>query len=307
VLIKITPLLVLFWFGLKRQYRTVATGALTVLLAGPVADAVVFGPRDAAGLYADWVQRAVTHGSHRGLIRTQAELDWRNQGLGAVLCRWLHPTNYALRWDNDPRFPAPEVTRRMNVADLPPGAIATLASVIQAAALLGLVWLARRPAAVLPAGRIRLEWALFLGAMLWFMPVMRAYHLVWLFPLAGLTCDAVCRLWQRRRRWSTLGLAGVGCLVLAQVLARDERLEAGGLLLGAAVGLCVPIILLIVRLGQQPADWPEPFALPGGAGVSSRRGPSPGRGPGPGHHGSEQGPAPSLAAPDADRSRQAHG
>ena len=118
VLIKVTPLLLVLWFLLKRQFRTAAVAIVTVLLAGPVADVIAFRPAYASDCYRGWFHNAVTNGSHRGLILTQTEMDRRNQGLGAVLSRWLHPTNYGLHYDNDPRLTTTEPPATMNVAHL---------------------------------------------------------------------------------------------------------------------------------------------------------------------------------------------
>jgi hypothetical protein len=71
-------------------------------------------------------------------------MDWRNQGMGAVMCRWLHPTNYNTRFDNDPRQrPAPEVYR-LNVANLSPRQVSAVVLVIEGLLLGGLLWLGRR-------------------------------------------------------------------------------------------------------------------------------------------------------------------
>lgn len=248
VLIKIVPLLLVVWFALKRQFRTVAAALATIVLAGPVADAVVFGASDAGDIYRSWVRAAVHEASHSGLIAAQREMDWRNQGMGAVMCRWLHPTNYNTRFDNDPRQrPAPEVYR-LNVANLSPRQVSAVVLVIEGLLLGGLLWLGRRGARGLNVWALRVEWALFVTAMLWFMPVMRSYHVIWAYPLVALLAGAIhhhgVAHW-----WSLIAWAALLGLVGSQATAVWMESGAGGAILGAVLGLGVPAVLLRRRVG----------------------------------------------------------
>lgn len=255
VLTKVAPILIVVWFLLKRQFRTVAAAVLTIVLAGPVADLVVFGPAYTTDCYRSWFRNAATNGSQRGLIQAQREMDWRNQGLGAVASRWLYPTNYALHFDNDPRLEAPDEVRTMNVAQLSRPTVARIVLALHGLSLLGLLWLARRPANRLPVWHLRLEWALFMLAMLWFMPVMRGYHLIWAHPAIAMLAGAVHNV-GHRRQWSLLALASLLGLVAVQVALRWTLPQAAGILLWSVVMLALPIAVMLVWLGRNPAALP---------------------------------------------------
>ncbi|HMQ15304.1 MAG TPA: glycosyltransferase family 87 protein, partial [Phycisphaerae bacterium] len=185
ILLKLTPALLLAWFGLKREWRTVAVACATIAVAGPLADVAALGPRLTAETYRLWWHEAVVEGSHRGNIVAQREMDWRNQATGAVLCRWLHPTSWSLRFDNDPRARVVAAEQYLNIADWPREHVATLVQALSLASVVLLAWLARRPARQLGEWQLRAEYALFVLAMLWLMPVMRGYHLIWALPALG--------------------------------------------------------------------------------------------------------------------------
>jgi len=265
-LIKLTPGFVVLWFLLKRQYRLVAVAAATFVLAGPASDVVAFGPQYTRDTYLAWFDTAVRDGSHRGLILNQLEMDWRNQGVGAVLCRWLHPTNYSTHFDNDPRIRFPVVPATMNVANLPLPTVAWIAVGLIAASVLLLVWLARRPARELSEWRLRLEWSLFGLAMLWLMPVMRRYHLIWAVPAISVI-GGVMHYVGHRAAWARFTLACIGFVVLTQigtgekVLTGTKFVEGGGALLLGALALAVPLVLMLRRLDRDPHAIP-PDALP---------------------------------------------
>ncbi|MBK9128645.1 MAG: DUF2029 domain-containing protein [Phycisphaerales bacterium] len=244
-LLKITPALLLFWLLLKREFRAAGVAMLTIFLAGPVGDLAVFRG-DAAAVYTDWLTRAVHEGSHAGLVRTQREIDWRNQGLGVVLCRWLHPTPYTTRFDNDPRmdrqFTLPE-TRTINVASFPLSVVATIVTGSAVASLLVLVWVTRRPASALSAWQRRVEFALVLLAMLWLMPVLRRYHLIWMLPALSLLLAQIYRLgWQDRWSWLAAGCVTLFAALQAGMLV--ERVEAMGPQLLSVALLAVPLVVL---------------------------------------------------------------
>lgn len=270
-LMKITPGLIIVWFLLKRQYRTVAVAGLTVLLAGPVSDVIVFGPRDTVAVYRDWFDNTVRRSGHFGLVTTQREMDWRNQGLGAVLSRWLHTTDYTTRFDNDPRAHTEYEPRYMNVAHWPLPSIAMLAQAASIVTLIALLLFARKPASKLTVWQLRLEWALFVLAMLWFMPVMRRYHMVWAFPAVAMLAACV-HYAGPRSGWTRVALASIAILVAAQIGALKvlRWVEASGGLLLAVVCLAIPILIMLRRIARNSnALPPDPFlrrAAPAGGG-----------------------------------------
>ncbi len=260
VLLKITPGLLVVWYALKRQYRTTAVAFATVLLAGPVSDAIVFGPETAWQAYRGWQRRAVHTGSHAGLIRTEREMDWRNQGMGAVLARWLHDTDYSTHFDNDPRIQtkyAAEQPQTLNVANWSLSGVATLATGISLGSLLVLILLARRPAARMPVWSLRFEFVLFMLAMLWLMPVMRRYHMIWALPAVSLLGAGLHYMgWRGLWSWLTLGclLAVLG----GQVGLLWRPLEAAGVVLVSVLVLMIPVITLLRKLARDPAALPPP-------------------------------------------------
>jgi hypothetical protein len=262
VLIKVTPVLLVVWFALKRQFRVVAVAAITALLAGPVADAIVFGPAEAVDVYRAWYDHAVVHGSHRNLILTQTEMDWRNQGMGAVLSRWLHPTNYTTHYDNDPRMSGSPIVATINVCDLSRETVAWVTLGLQGLSLAGLLWLARRPAKSTPVWRLRLEWALFVLAMLWFMPVMRAYHLVWALPAISLL-GAVTHYLGHRHWWSAGAMGAMLGLVAAQVALNWTLPQAAGVLLWVVALVALPMVVMLLWLQRNPSAIPEDYYFDG--------------------------------------------
>lgn len=262
-LVKITPALLIGWFLLKRQFRVVSVALLTILLAGPLSDALVFGPAHAADCYRAWLQRAAARSSQTGLILNQLEMDWRNQSLAAVASRWLHPTNFATHFDNDPRLRPPDPPATLNVVTLPRGVVAAIVGAISLASLLALAWIARRPAAELDRWRLRSEWVLFLLASLWLMPVLRRYHFVLAAPALSVLFGAM-HFAGIRSRWTRAALACVGLFALTQ-FAVAERLiwgtkfmEGGGVLLLGLVLLATPHVLLVVGMqrGARPRALP---------------------------------------------------
>jgi len=264
VLLKLTPALLLVWFGLKRQRRVVAAGLATVLLAGPASDALVFGPRGAQEVYSAWFERAVTRSSSRGLIVNQIEMDWRNQGVGAVLCRWLHPTSYSLRFDNDPRIKIDREPAFVNVAELSLPSVARAVEVLMIAGLAGLVWVCRKPAVHLTAWQLRLEWALVLLAMLWFMPVLRRYHFIWMTPALTLLVSTAYYRW-RSWHWRFASVGSMVLLVLGQAallsrLADTDVVEGVGVFQFTLVAMMVAVVWLLRRLDRDPSELaPDAF------------------------------------------------
>ena len=264
ILLKVTPALLALWFVLKRQYRTAAATLVTVVLLGPAMDLVWLGPSATADAYRAWVRNAVTTGSQRGLILAQCEMDWRNQGLGAVLARWLYPANYNTHFDNDPRvqadYASPE-TLTLNIATLPLEAVAGLATIVIGLSLIGLIWLARRPARAMTLWELRFEWALFVLAMLWLMPVLRRYHMIWALPAVSLLGAGV-HYSGRSTRWSRLALACIGAAVVLQLTLLSHRLEAMGALPASVAALALPLVVLLRRLKRAPDALPHAHCAP---------------------------------------------
>lgn len=264
VLLKLTPGLLVLWFVLKRQWRTVAAAVVTIALAGPVSDVLVLGPGETRSAYERWLHKAVTTGSQAGLVRTQREMDWRNQGLGAVLSRWLHPTDYSTRFENDPRIAAryaEDAPATLNVITLPTELVARIVTAISLAALGLLVWAARRPAKRLTAWQLRFEWALFVLAMLWFMPVMRYYHMIWAYPAVALLAAAV-HYAGLHRGWSRLALVCLGLVVAGQFALLHRPLAAGGAALFSVLALAIPLLVLLARLARNPTALAPPSFEP---------------------------------------------
>ncbi len=275
-LIKITPALLLAWFVLKRANRTAAVGLLTIVLAGPVSDMIVLGPATATQAYVSWAERAVSRSSHRGLIASQTEMDWRNQGLGAVLSRWLHPTSYALRFDNDPRIQTQKPAAYVNVMELPRETVATLTNALLAASLLGLFWLTRRPAAGLSEWQLRIEWTLYLLAMLWMMPVLRRYHLIWMTPAVVVFQSMLYFHWHVRW-WRWAGVGAIGVVTAAQFAALTRLLdtdvvEGAGVFLASLVvlGMTGVVLLMAERRGALREAAPRATRAPARGSADAR-------------------------------------
>lgn len=265
VLLKLTPGLLVLWFLLKRQYRVVGAAVLTVIVAGPVSDVLVFGPDRTAEAYRAWARKSIDIGSHRGLILHDREMDWRNQSLSAVLTRWLTPTNYNTHFDNDPNIQRDYdhlPVRTMNVADLSRPTVVAIVMGIVFVSLAGLVWLARKPASELTAWQIRFEWALFVLAMLWFMPVMRRYHMVWALPAVSLL-GAGIHYMGFRAAWSRFALVCIALAVMVQFTMLYRPLEAGGTILFSVLVLMLPLVAMLVRLGRDPTSLTPPYFVKG--------------------------------------------
>lgn len=257
ILLKLTPGLLAIWFLLKRQYRVVAVAGLVALAFGPLADLVVFRPDHVTDVYRSWFRSAIVKGSHTGLILEQREIDWRNQSLSAVASRWLHPTTYDLHFDNDPRIRVDTRDLKINIANLSRPTIVNIVLAVAACSALGLFWLARRPASQMTPWELRLEWALFVLAMLWLMPVMRRYHLIWAFPTIVILGAALNHV-GLRSLWSKWALGTTILVMCAQVVIGFQEyidanlLEAAGIFLAAVFLLSLPSITMLTHLARLP-------------------------------------------------------
>jgi len=97
-------------------------------------------------------------------------------------------------------------------------------------------------------------------AMLWFMPVLRGYHIIWAYPSVAVLAAAMHH-GRRRRGWFVLSWVCVLLAVGAEVAgakfeltsARAIWLHAGGILLGFVVVLALPLVVLLAR-GRSAAD-----------------------------------------------------
>jgi hypothetical protein len=239
-----------------------------------VSDTLALSPDLAAGAYRSWFARAVTDGSHRALILTDRELDWRNQGLGAVASRWLTNTSYATRFDNDPRIQASLgqiPPRRLNVADWRRESVAAGVNAAAMLLVLALVWLARRPARQLTAWQLRFEWALFVSSMLLLMPVMRRYHMIWAYPAVALIA-AGAHYRAFRGIWVWAGMSSLAALAATQALlwltpeagfvTSVTAVEAAGAFLAAAGLISLVVGAMLLMLQRAPSALPPPhFAV----------------------------------------------
>ena len=79
----------------------------------------------------------------------------------------------------------------------------------------------RRPAKLLNRSQLRLEWAVVLLAMMWFMPVLRLYHYAWAYPLLAMLCSRQLR---RQAGISTRLAVAVVVLWVAPMVVLDSRL-----------------------------------------------------------------------------------
>jgi hypothetical protein len=204
--------------------------------------------------------------------------------LGAVLSRWLHPTSYATRFDNEPRAPASPYPKLVNVAHLTPETVASIVTVVLGLSLVGLLVLARRPARALNLWQLRMEWALFVLAMLWFMPVMRRYHMIWALPAMALLAAGVHHVgW--RRRWSILALIAMFIVVGSQIALISKEfigtnlLEGYGITLFAVITLAVPLIAVLLWLARNPAAVAQDVFATASTGDGPADDPAPERAP----------------------------
>ena len=94
--------------------------------------------------------------------------------------------------------------------------------------------------------------------MLWFMPVMRRYHLIYLLPAVSLLGGGI-HYSGPRSRWSLAAWIALGLALLAQLSLLSLRLEAMGMLLASVAVLAVPLIMMLVRLGRRPAALADPL------------------------------------------------
>jgi hypothetical protein len=228
---------------------------LTILIAGPVADAIIWGPSQTLSYYRAWAHESISIGSSGGLIRTQREMDYRNQATAAVAARWLHSASYTRKWDNDPRLTSNEEPAYFNAVNLPRQRIATLVTAIQILLLGTLIWIARRPAQRLTAWRLRAEWALFVLAMLWFMPVMRRYHWIWALPAISMLGYAI-DVFGPRSRIGAVAIASVALFFAAQWSILHPMTEAMGFVWISLILLALPLIIAL-RQRAEPAIAPE--------------------------------------------------
>jgi hypothetical protein len=183
-LLKLAPALLVLWCALKRRWSAVASAVLVVLLLGPALDAVQFGPRQAWRWQVEWMQRIRYSGSSLAVLQAGEQCDYGNHSAAAVLRRLLH---------------ADQVSGS-SIVDWPMPAITATWVVLMAAGSAVLVWTARRPASRLSTERLRWEFALWCLGLLWFMPVVRQYHLLWAYPAVSLLLGQMASGWLQRPR-----------------------------------------------------------------------------------------------------------
>lgn len=264
VLLKLTPALLIVWVALKRQWQTVLVAGLTLVLAGPVGTLLAFGPTHTFAAYQKWFDGAVRDGGPRQLILQDRELDWRNQSSAAVMARWLTDASASTRIDNDPRLTHENrPPRTINVVNWSRQSVATLQSVLAGAVLLSLLLLWRKPGSKLSDEAWRVEFALVLLSMLWFMPVMRRYHVIWALPAVVVLASGLhYRGW--RSAWSVSAVGAILSLFFAQAwmiyeaaVLPDDQLgqsaESRGLVLWTVLALGVPLIWQRVLAQRNPA------------------------------------------------------
>jgi hypothetical protein len=256
VLVKVTPVWFAVWLVLKRKWQALLAAAATIILLGPISDAIHFGPARAAGYYNEWRRNAVSESGHAGLIKSNIETDRRNQGIGVVLRRWLTPTNSARQMWADPRFGHDRAPWTINVVDMNPTVVAVIAGAVLAALAAAVIWACRKPWSLTQAERRLLEFALFLTSMLLAMPVLRVYHTGVVYVAL-----AVLMATRQRRLESSQSVMGINTALAAYTIlgisyASDWCQAAGFHWLAVAV---LAASLLIERLRTpQVTDSGEP-------------------------------------------------
>ncbi len=222
ILMKTTPVILIGWLVLKRQWRTAGAAVVTCLLLGPVCDVAAFGASNTLKYYHQWYQAAVRDGSHRHFIIAQQEVDHRNQAVGVTMARVLHPVDCRMHFWNDPRMSTIRShSFTVNLVDLPLADVADLYGKFALLIVVLLAFVMRRPAKLLNRSQLRLEWAVVLLAMMWFMPVLRLYHYAWAYPLLAMLCSRQLR---RQAGISTRLAVAVVVLWVAPMVVLDSRL-----------------------------------------------------------------------------------
>lgn len=259
ILLKITPGLLLPWLLLKRQFATAAVALITLAAAGPLADAVALGPEYAQSCYAGWFKAARQDAAHAALIQANRELDWRNQGCGAVLARWLTGANWRTHYDNEPRAAGEDFVEELTPLRWPRAAVGRLVTGVLAAGLVILAWISRQPASRLPVEALRTEFVLWLVAMLLCMPVLRRYHLILALPALLAVLIALRDRLRPAAAWPLVGVVAAVAVPQWFLLstATPNHFEAGGGLWLSLLVLAGALVFLRLQAGSRRSTNPN--------------------------------------------------
>jgi hypothetical protein len=84
------------------------------------------------------------------------------------------------------------------------------------------------------------------------MPVMRQYHMVWATPAMCMLAAGIHHV-GHRRGWSLLAFACIGLVLAGQVALTSDLLKGMGVTLASIAALGLPVVVLLLRLGRNPA------------------------------------------------------
>jgi alpha-1,2-mannosyltransferase len=201
-LVKLLPALLLVWLVLKRRWWAAGAMVATVAAVAIVPCLIVFGPRQTLVYHEQWWVHNVEGPPAQSMAEDEVEgeeqlaehfVDRHNQSLPVVLSRLLSPTHPSrLSWQP---------------VKLETATCVWIARGVLAALVAGLLWRTRRAWGRLGPAERRVEFAVYLLAMMVFAPLLRQYYLAWALP-AVLLFVMMARgvvLTGRRR----LGVAGV--------------------------------------------------------------------------------------------------
>lgn len=246
-LLKLSPLLLLGWLVLARRWRAVVAAITVVVLLGPGLDLVTAGFDRGLLWQVEWLNRVRWSGSAWTVLVAGSQCEYSNHAVPAVLRRLLHPTDSTPYFDVEVGGQVSELgAASVNLVDLPIPVVTAWWAVAMALGVVGLFAACAPPWRRLDRDRMRWELSLFCWGMLWFLPVVRQYHYVWVYPLVSLLVAEVKTglrhgLRSTRSRAAAIGMATwcVATLASAPRLAQELGVPLLGLLSLGVAGIVV--------------------------------------------------------------------
>ncbi len=207
---KVTPLLLLAYFGWKRAWRVVGACLVGLALWLAVIPGAVFGWERNNQLLTDWYKLMI----ERPLLKGEITTEHPNQAIPGFIYRLFTHIPSFIGYERTPQGDLPVPAEYHNVADIGRPAAWAAVKVLTLAFVLAVVLLCRAPRGERQGWRFAAECGLILLGMLLFSERTWKHHAVTLLlPACVLAHVATLGLPEHSRRFVVGSLAGALCLM----------------------------------------------------------------------------------------------